>query len=103
MSITNSWACDYYDVVSLNIEASIYQYFILAYYSTYIYLLLVSLFVATLLFFSNISVFRNMKISGLYCNHYFLQMLAQIGRGHYDSAHDLGQFLSLPSQPKITT
>ncbi|KAL5160654.1 hypothetical protein HKD37_07G018106 [Glycine soja] len=25
----------------------------------------------------------------LYCNHYFLQMLAQIGRGHYDSAHDL--------------
>ncbi|KAL2625171.1 hypothetical protein GLYMA_07G040600v4 [Glycine max] len=26
---------------------------------------------------------------GLYCNHYFLQMLAQIGRGHYDSAHDL--------------
>ncbi|TKY64247.1 Inter-alpha-trypsin inhibitor heavy chain H5 [Spatholobus suberectus] len=26
---------------------------------------------------------------GLYCNHYFLQMLAQIGLGHYDSAHDL--------------
>ncbi|ESW07417.1 hypothetical protein PHAVU_010G128200 [Phaseolus vulgaris] len=26
---------------------------------------------------------------GLYCNHYFLQMLAQIGRGHYDCAHDL--------------
>ncbi|KAK7349311.1 hypothetical protein VNO77_06581 [Canavalia gladiata] len=26
---------------------------------------------------------------GLYCNHYFLQMLAQIGRGHHDSAHDL--------------
>ncbi|KAE9595886.1 putative von Willebrand factor, type A [Lupinus albus] len=26
---------------------------------------------------------------GLYCNHYFLQMLAQIGRGHYDAAHDL--------------
>ncbi|CAL0317955.1 unnamed protein product [Lupinus luteus] len=25
----------------------------------------------------------------LYCNHYFLQMLAQIGRGHYDAAHDL--------------
>ncbi|KAG4937904.1 hypothetical protein JHK87_043876 [Glycine soja] len=28
-------------------------------------------------------------IGSLYCNHYFLQMLAQIGRGHYDSAHDL--------------
>ncbi|RDX68996.1 Inter-alpha-trypsin inhibitor heavy chain H5 [Mucuna pruriens] len=27
--------------------------------------------------------------NSLYCNHYFLQMLAQIGRGHYDSAHDL--------------
>ncbi|XP_054783588.1 uncharacterized protein LOC129290718 isoform X2 [Prosopis cineraria] len=26
---------------------------------------------------------------GLYCNHYFLQMLAQIGRGHYDAALDL--------------
>ncbi|XP_061342895.1 uncharacterized protein LOC133289048 isoform X2 [Gastrolobium bilobum] len=26
---------------------------------------------------------------GLYCNHYFLQMLAQIGRGHYDAAFDL--------------
>ncbi|XP_027907543.1 inter alpha-trypsin inhibitor, heavy chain 4 [Vigna unguiculata] len=26
---------------------------------------------------------------GLYCNHYFLQLLAQIGRGHYDCAHDL--------------
>ncbi|XP_027335338.1 inter alpha-trypsin inhibitor, heavy chain 4-like isoform X2 [Abrus precatorius] len=26
---------------------------------------------------------------GLYCNHYFLQMLAQIGRGHCDSVHDL--------------
>ncbi|KAI9102876.1 hypothetical protein K1719_023315 [Acacia pycnantha] len=26
---------------------------------------------------------------GLYCNHYFLQMLAQIGRGHCDAAHDL--------------
>nr|KYP50475.1 Inter-alpha-trypsin inhibitor heavy chain H3 [Cajanus cajan] len=25
----------------------------------------------------------------LYCNHYFLEMLAQIGRGHYDFAHDL--------------
>ncbi|XP_031262052.1 von Willebrand factor A domain-containing protein DDB_G0292028-like isoform X1 [Pistacia vera] len=24
---------------------------------------------------------------GSYCNHYFLQMLAQIGRGHYDSAY----------------
>ncbi|XP_058108654.1 uncharacterized protein LOC131251745 isoform X2 [Magnolia sinica] len=25
---------------------------------------------------------------GLYCNHYFLRMLALIGRGHYDSAYD---------------
>ncbi|KAH7547065.1 hypothetical protein FEM48_Zijuj01G0267500 [Ziziphus jujuba var. spinosa] len=25
---------------------------------------------------------------GLYCNHYFLQMLAQIGRGCYDAAYD---------------
>ncbi|XAR67567.1 hypothetical protein NMG60_11002368 [Bertholletia excelsa] len=25
---------------------------------------------------------------GAYCNHYFLQMLAQIGRGYYDAAHD---------------
>ncbi|KAL9235503.1 hypothetical protein vseg_010256 [Gypsophila vaccaria] len=25
---------------------------------------------------------------GSYCNHYFLRMLAQIGRGHYDAAHD---------------
>ncbi|XP_021902915.1 inter alpha-trypsin inhibitor, heavy chain 4 isoform X2 [Carica papaya] len=25
---------------------------------------------------------------GLYCNHYFLQMLAQLGRGHYESAYD---------------
>ncbi|KAH9665266.1 VWFA domain-containing protein [Citrus sinensis] len=27
---------------------------------------------------------------GLYCNHYFLQILAQIGRGYYDSAYDPG-------------
>ncbi|GER53596.1 inter-alpha-trypsin inhibitor heavy chain, partial [Striga asiatica] len=27
---------------------------------------------------------------GSYCNHYFLQMLAQIGRGHYDAAPDIG-------------
>ncbi|KAL5538012.1 hypothetical protein UlMin_045308 [Ulmus minor] len=26
---------------------------------------------------------------GLYCNHYFLQMLAQIGKGYYDAAYDL--------------
>ncbi|XP_050381849.1 uncharacterized protein LOC126798829 [Argentina anserina] len=25
---------------------------------------------------------------GLYCNHYFLQMLAQIGRGYYDAAYN---------------
>ncbi|XP_022777232.1 uncharacterized protein LOC111318624 [Durio zibethinus] len=25
---------------------------------------------------------------GLYCNHYFLQMLAQIGRGHYDCTYN---------------
>ncbi|KAI3455638.1 hypothetical protein Pfo_012301 [Paulownia fortunei] len=27
---------------------------------------------------------------GSYCNHYFLQMLAQIGRGYYDAAFDIG-------------
>ncbi|XP_048428511.1 uncharacterized protein LOC103936358 [Pyrus x bretschneideri] len=27
---------------------------------------------------------------GLYCNHYFLQMLAQIGKGYYDAAYDSG-------------
>ncbi|XP_010273856.1 PREDICTED: inter-alpha-trypsin inhibitor heavy chain H3-like isoform X4 [Nelumbo nucifera] len=26
---------------------------------------------------------------GAYCNHYFLQMLALIGRGHYDAAYDI--------------
>ncbi|KAA8540232.1 hypothetical protein F0562_024205 [Nyssa sinensis] len=26
---------------------------------------------------------------GSYCNHYFLQMLAQIGRGYYDTAYDI--------------
>ncbi|KAL6996239.1 hypothetical protein U1Q18_006374 [Sarracenia purpurea var. burkii] len=26
---------------------------------------------------------------GSYCNHYFLQLLAQIGRGHYDAAYDV--------------
>ncbi|KAK1358525.1 Inter-alpha-trypsin inhibitor heavy chain [Heracleum sosnowskyi] len=26
---------------------------------------------------------------GSYCNHFFLQMLAQIGRGHYDAAYDI--------------
>ncbi|KAL3633791.1 hypothetical protein CASFOL_022553 [Castilleja foliolosa] len=26
---------------------------------------------------------------GSYCNHYFLQMLAQIGRGYYDAAFDI--------------
>ncbi|KAL3511600.1 hypothetical protein ACH5RR_024317 [Cinchona calisaya] len=26
---------------------------------------------------------------GSYCNHYFLQMLAQIGRGYYDAAYDV--------------
>ncbi|XP_059645088.1 uncharacterized protein LOC132286730 isoform X2 [Cornus florida] len=29
---------------------------------------------------------------GSYCNHYFLQMLAQIGRGLYDAAYDLYPF-----------
>lgn len=28
------------------------------------------------------------EIAGLYCNHYFLKMLAMIGRGHYDAAYD---------------
>ncbi|XP_047266212.1 uncharacterized protein LOC107864701 isoform X2 [Capsicum annuum] len=31
---------------------------------------------------------------GLYCNHYFLQMLAQIGRGYYDAAYDLDSISS---------
>ncbi|XP_049393031.1 uncharacterized protein LOC125857473 isoform X1 [Solanum stenotomum] len=31
---------------------------------------------------------------GLYCNHYFLQMLAQIGRGYYDVAYDLDSISS---------
>ncbi|KAL8458724.1 hypothetical protein ACS0TY_036292 [Phlomoides rotata] len=31
---------------------------------------------------------------GSYCNHYFLQMLAQIGRGYYDAAFDLGSINS---------
>lgn len=29
---------------------------------------------------------------GSYCNHYFLQMLAHIGRGYYGAAYDAGQF-----------
>lgn len=36
-------------------------------------------------------------ISGLFCNHYFLRMLASIGRGHYDAAYDPGTALSLKS------
>ncbi|KAL0441339.1 UNVERIFIED_CONTAM: Inter-alpha-trypsin inhibitor heavy chain H5 [Sesamum radiatum] len=31
---------------------------------------------------------------GSYCNHYFLQMLAQIGRGYYDAAFDIGSINS---------
>ncbi|CAN4089165.1 unnamed protein product [Withania somnifera] len=31
---------------------------------------------------------------GLYCNHYFLLMLAQIGRGYYDAAYDLDSISS---------
>lgn len=27
---------------------------------------------------------------GLYCNHYFLRLLAQVGRGHYDAAYKPG-------------
>ncbi|KAI4386921.1 hypothetical protein MLD38_004798 [Melastoma candidum] len=30
---------------------------------------------------------------GAYCNHYFLQMLAQIGRGHFDAATDAESIL----------
>lgn len=30
--------------------------------------------------------------SGSYCNHYFLQALAQIGRGYYDTAFGAGEF-----------
>ena len=29
-------------------------------------------------------------ILGSYCNHYFLRMLASIGKGHYDAAFDTG-------------
>lgn len=36
----------------------------------------------------------NIFLPGLYCNHYFLQMLAQIGRGYYDAAYDAGEFIS---------
>lgn len=35
---------------------------------------------------------------GSYCNHYFLHMLANIGRGYFDSALDVGQIQSLFSQ-----
>ncbi|KAL2243178.1 UNVERIFIED_CONTAM: von Willebrand factor A domain-containing protein 5B1 [Sesamum indicum] len=31
---------------------------------------------------------------GSYCNHYFLQMLAQIGRGYFDAAFDIGSINS---------
>ncbi|OIT27188.1 PREDICTED: von Willebrand factor A domain-containing protein DDB_G0285981-like [Nicotiana attenuata] len=31
---------------------------------------------------------------GLYCNHYFLQMLAQMGRGYYDAAYDVDSISS---------
>uniref|UniRef100_A0A0E0EEA5 VWFA domain-containing protein n=1 Tax=Oryza meridionalis TaxID=40149 RepID=A0A0E0EEA5_9ORYZ len=31
---------------------------------------------------------------GLYCNHYFLRMLASIGRGHYDAAFETGSIES---------
>lgn len=30
-------------------------------------------------------------ITGLFCNHYFLRMLATIGRGQYDAALDVGK------------
>lgn len=30
---------------------------------------------------------------GSYCNHYFLKMLAEIGRGYYDAAFDMGLFI----------
>lgn len=32
------------------------------------------------------------NIPGSFCNHYFLRMLAMIGRGHYDAVYDVGEF-----------
>jgi hypothetical protein len=32
----------------------------------------------------------HLKILGVYCNHYFLRMLASIGKGHYDAALETG-------------
>ncbi|XP_031490840.1 uncharacterized protein LOC116257954 isoform X1 [Nymphaea colorata] len=46
---------------------------------------------------------------GLYCNHYFLRLLAQIGRGHYDAAYKTGtitlqmkRFFNATSSPLLT-
>ncbi|GAB4841966.1 hypothetical protein Ancab_011923 [Ancistrocladus abbreviatus] len=38
---------------------------------------------------------------GSYCNHYFLQMLAQIGKGHYDAAYDTDSIV--PQLQKLYT
>lgn len=40
-------------------------------------------------------------ITGSYCNHYFLQMLAHMGRGCHDAAYDVGQFHTLSSTTNI--
>lgn len=40
-------------------------------------------------------------ILGTFCNHYFLQMLAMIGRGQYDAAYDVGQFCILYFQKEV--
>ncbi|CAN6470028.1 unnamed protein product [Victoria cruziana] len=46
---------------------------------------------------------------GLYCNHYFLRLLAQVGRGHYDAAYKPGtialkmkRFFYASSSPFLT-
>lgn len=35
-----------------------------------------------------------LHFSGLFCNHYFLRMLAMIGHGCYDAAYDTGVFFT---------
>lgn len=49
--------------------------------------LLFCLNIVNLLLIDELNIFL-----GSYCNHYFLQMIAHIGRGHYHAAYDAGQF-----------
>lgn len=43
-------------------------------------------------------------LPGTFCNHYFLRMLAMIGRGQYDAAYELGEFCnSLNFFPPLRT